>query len=286
MHSFPSELIQEILMNVPLDSSQDLINIALASKILLAPFILFSPVFATSHIRHQMKKERAEAVWRLLGGNGCIRCDCVWGAPKLLPNYQNALYKEVTRTKSTEKELPNFALHWASKRGHTHLVKLLLQDPDVQPQDLENRAFKAATHYGHFEIVKLLLGDSRVDPTVSCNYGFRFAAFEGHLEIVNLLLTDSRVDPSDHNNTAIAWACQRGHLEVVKVLLAHDRVDPLMNCNLALRLAVQNRHLDVIKLLMADERVLNNGMDIVSRVSPCSGVFFKNLLEATHNTHH
>ena len=76
------------------------------------------------------------------------------------------------------------------------------------------KLFNKACKYNHIEIVKLLLQDPRVDPCDKYNIT---------IIVVKLLLQDSRVDPSDHNNLAIRWASQNGHIEVVKLLLQDPR---------------------------------------------------------------
>ena len=42
------------------------------------------------------------------------------------------------------------------------MVKLLLQDPRVDPSDRNNGAIRLAHQNGHVEVVKLLLQDPRV----------------------------------------------------------------------------------------------------------------------------
>src|SRR3989304_5945772 len=70
--------------------------------------------------------------------------------------------------------------------------------------------FKCACKYDQIEVVKLLLQDPKVDPSDQNNYAIRLASRKGHVEVVKLLLQDSRVNPSDHNNEAIGRASNRG----------------------------------------------------------------------------
>ncbi len=57
----------------------------------------------------------------------------------------------------------NDAIRWASKNGHTEVVKLLLADDRVDPSSRDNSAIKLASSNSHSEVVKLLLADGRID---------------------------------------------------------------------------------------------------------------------------
>ena len=46
--------------------------------------------------------------------------------------------------------------NWASDKGHTEIVRLLLQDPRVNPADRNNKAIIWASENGHTKIVRLL----------------------------------------------------------------------------------------------------------------------------------
>jgi len=59
------------------------------------------------------------------------------------------------------------------------------------------------------KIVKLLLVDPRVDPNDQNSSAVRCAAFHGHAEVVKLLLADPKVDPSVFNNTAVRDAAKK-----------------------------------------------------------------------------
>ncbi len=149
----------------------------------------------------------------------------------------------------------NESIGWASIKGHTEIVKILLEDPRVDPSDRNNLAIRLASENGHIEIVKLLLKDPRVDPSDYNNYAIIYASTKGHAEIVKLLLADPRVDPSAENNLAIRWAVVNCHKEVVKLLLQDPRVDPSDGDNSAIKRASNNRHKEIVKLLLEDPRV-------------------------------
>jgi ankyrin repeat protein len=143
-------------------------------------------------------------------------------------------------------------------------LKLVNIDPAIDKR-LNGRgksAIRLASKNGHVEVVKLLLNDPRVDPSAENNYAIRLASENGHVEAVKLLLNDPRVDPSAENNDAIRWASKNGHAEVVKLLLNDPRIDPSDDNNDAIRCASWNGHSEVVKLLLNDSRVDQSGVNI------------------------
>jgi ankyrin repeat protein len=141
-------------------------------------------------------------------------------------------------------------------------VNWFLRNINNEPENLlliahKQNAFILAYEYGYHEVVKLLLQDPRVNPSDNSNSAIRYASDKGYLEIVKLLLQDPRVDPSDDGNQAIRWASYYGHLEVVKLLLKDSRVDPLADSNSAIINSCNRGHHEVVKLLLQDPRVKN-----------------------------
>ena len=61
----------------------------------------------------------------------------------------------------------------------------------------KQKLFTQACEYNQVEVVKLLLQDPRVDPSYQNNYAIILASENGHVEVVKLLLQDPRVDPND-----------------------------------------------------------------------------------------
>src|SRR3972149_203928 len=61
------------------------------------------------------------------------------------------------------------------------------------------KLFNKACKHNHIEIVKLLLQDSRVDPNDAHRSAFILASWNDHIEVVKLLLQDARVNPSDQH---------------------------------------------------------------------------------------
>ena len=57
---------------------------------------------------------------------------------------------------------PQISFITACRTGNLEAVKILLSDPDVNPQYCNNEPLEAALINRHFDIVKLLLNDKRV----------------------------------------------------------------------------------------------------------------------------
>ena len=145
-----------------------------------------------------------------------------------------------------------------SYTSYIEVVKLLLNDPLVDPSAYNNHAIRWASENGYTEIVKLLLNDPRVDPSDNDNHAIQLASKMGHTEVVRILLRASfgpRVDPSANNNCAIRWSCLQGHAEIVKLLLNDPRVKPN---NWDIKRACKNGHTEVVKLLLQTPCCLND----------------------------
>ena len=139
----------------------------------------------------------------------------------------------------------------AIRNGHVGTVRLLLNNPLVDPTAGSNFAFELACREGHLDIVRLLLADGRVNPAANNNDAIILASRQGHLDIVRLLLADARVNPADQNNTAFELACREGHLDVVRLLLADQRVNPISSYHIA----VTRMNQELIELLRQDLRI-------------------------------
>ena len=155
-------------------------------------------------------------------------------------------------------------LYVASLRGHTEIVKLLLNSgADVNAaEDHRGSALCAASNEGCTEIVKLLLNSGANVNVVHAQYGTALctASYAGNTEIVKLLLNNGAdVNAQDgFIGNALRAASLRGHTEIVKLLLnsgadvnAADRYD-----RNALYAASDRGHTEIVRLL------LNSGADV------------------------
>lgn len=164
----------------------------------------------------------------------------------------------------------------AARTGHTAVVKLLLDDSRVDPNNREHDDWwplLAAARAGHEDVVKLLLNDYRVDlgndyERVKIWSPLAEAARGGHHGIVKMLLKDGHIDPN--NGAANSWpplveAASHGREMVVRLLLNDSRVDPNnegKSLYSPLFWAVRGGHIAVAKLLITSgwvDPLLKNG---------------------------
>ena len=95
------------------------------------------------------------------------------------------------------------ALNWASGRGHSDVVKILLERADVNPD-------QGDTEYGQTPL--------------------SWAAERGHEEIVKMLLGREDINPNqadtEYGRAPLSWAAVKGHEGIVRIFLAREDVDP------------------------------------------------------------
>lgn len=151
-------------------------------------------------------------------------------------------------------EMDNYAIRWAANHGHTAVVALLLQDPRVNPTARYDSALHSAIQNRYTEIVKLLLSHPLVDPAANYNSAIQRAVLSNSPDTLHLLLQDPRVDPTIVNNKPIRMAAKSGYTSIVKLLLQDERVDPTAKNSETIRLAARYGHIYIVALLLQDGR--------------------------------
>jgi len=157
----------------------------------------------------------------------------------------------------------------ACRHGHLEVVKLLLEQPDIQV----NKATKQratplyiACQEGFDEIVKLLLNHPDVDinrPANEADTPLYIACQEGFEKVVAQLLQhpDIKINKADNEGTTPLYvAAEDGHVKVIELLVASSKLDinaaDLKGCT-PLWCAAQNGHIQVAKLLFASRTFVN-----------------------------
>ena len=111
----------------------------------------------------------------------------------------------------------------AMQSNDIEFVKRLLVNGSVEPEADHNYAIRWASAKGHAEIVELLLAYSTIDPTANNNYAIRVAAQANNVKIVKMLLADHRIDTTQllaqhiNNNALIDMMIKFGYASTAEV---------------------------------------------------------------------
>ena len=161
------------------------------------------------------------------------------------------------------------ALMWAVMNKHNMIVKLLLDQPDIDVNfkgaSKGLTALYIAASHANVEAMQLILATNSVDVNCEDSDGgtaLHTAVANGNFEAIQLLLAHPRVDVnhSDHEGFTALLLCTviEGHWKIMQLLLAH----PMMcvnhsdnTGNTALICAAFNGHEKSVQLLLEDSRV-------------------------------
>jgi len=180
-------------------------------------------------------------------------------------------------------------LIWAARCGHGELVKLLLREKNIQPDQQDTNYGRTplswAAENGHEDVVRLFLGlrlansgnlgrqwgkaprvagllfgRRYINPDCSSKSGrtpLSWAAEKGHEGIVKLLLERRDINPNTsdtiYGRTPLLWAAGTGHEEIVKLLLESRNVNPNISSKSGqtpLLWAAETGHEGIVKLLL------------------------------------
>ena len=176
----------------------------------------------------------------------------------------------------------SFALGIASSRGHTDLVRLLLQrEAGVDLQDGEGTSsLMEATSGGHLEICRLLLRyRAKVDLLDSKGWSaLMVAVVAGNVDLVLMLLErGAQINVQDRSGTSsLMLSCLAGYTRVTKILLGHGAEVNLQNSDgiTALMMSCYNGHTEIVELLInsdADISIMTSIGMTALRVSTDNG---------------
>ncbi|KAI9327991.1 hypothetical protein BDR26DRAFT_874663 [Obelidium mucronatum] len=251
------DILEHILVHLPIDAS--LITTALASKQMLAPFLLTSVAFARRHVRLQHQQSHL-GFWKFLETANLQ----VGNWPNLPVCYRIAIYREVLQEPAARESDVAKPRNWRTDDPLlAHKISTyLINDSSLVVTCNENRCIVYGTASNMVGFVRKCLTVAAVDPCVYDHYCIKASAQCGFMEIFKLLIADPRVDPNvglkETNGIEaipIIGAADSGHTEIVKILLSDPRVDPRINNGFALWLACRKGHVEIVRLFLADGRV-------------------------------
>ncbi|KAI9327992.1 hypothetical protein BDR26DRAFT_874665 [Obelidium mucronatum] len=252
------DILEHILVHLPIDAC--LTTTALASKQMLAPFLLASVAFARRHVRLQHQQSHL-GFWKFLE-----TANLQVGNWQDLPVcYRIAIYREVLQepasSSGSNEARPR---HWRIRDPLlAHKISTyLINDSSLVVTCNENRSIVYGTASNMVGFVRKCLTVATVDPCAYNHFCIKASAQCGFLETFKLLMADPRVDPNvglkETNGcepVPIIGAAVLGHSEIVKILLSDPRVDPRINDGFALWLACRKGHVEIVRLFLEDGRV-------------------------------
>lgn len=117
------------------------------------------------------------------------------------------------------------AISKAARRNKPMVLKFLLRDHRLDPNEEYGDAIYFMCKYGNEEIVKILLEDKRVDPTATCtpSNALDIAYYRGY-KIVEMLLKDGRCDPNVLGSKLWDILLEINKVELMEQILKDERV--------------------------------------------------------------
>jgi ankyrin repeat protein len=124
------------------------------------------------------------------------------------------------------------AVHWASERGHSGVIKFLYPCIWNGSSDRINTSpLISAVQFNHVDLVEFLLDIGQIDPDSRSAKGsgpLAVAVTREHVEMVKLLLGDARVQcnsEDDNGETAFFKAVRQERLDILQILINDARID-------------------------------------------------------------
>ena len=145
-------------------------------------------------------------------------------------------------------------LIWAARQGHEEVVRLLLRQKHIQPDQQDAKsgrtAFSWAAGNGCEAVVKLFLGPRFLNPE---SIGRRWGKVALAMDVLSFGRYVNPDRSCNNGRTPLSWAVDNGHEGIVKLLLDQQDVHPDRSNKFGetpLSLAAKNGHEGIVKLLL------------------------------------
>lgn len=189
----------------------------------------------------------------------------------------------------------DFCFKYAVTNSYENAVKLLLNNPNINPAMEKNYAIKTACKNGNIAIVEMLLIHDKINPGIDYNYPIKICVDNNQIDILKLLLADDRTDVTDAHNTAFILSIKLKHVEIMKIIMdcleekkknqkLEDELSPSSEAigltdellHEALIIACEYANLEIVKILY---NKLPNTAEQYNRINEilCSAVKYDNI---------
>ena len=153
-------------------------------------------------------------------------------------------------------------LIYAAGFGHTDIVKLLLEQPNININIVDHygiSALTAAAMHGHVDIMTILLQRPEIIINRQNNEGknpLPYAAKNGHSEAVRLLVNIPGLveEKIEENGEALYLAAENGHSEVVRLLVNIPWMVEEQG-EVAFISAIEEKHVKCVKILLSTGKI-------------------------------
>ncbi len=167
-------------------------------------------------------------------------------------------------------------VYYASRNGHTHLLKLLVEKYRCNVLYRSPRGttlLHIACLHGYEDMVIYLAKDHHLDASARTKHGstpLHLACIGGWAQIVQYLIENLGCDPKctgELDETPLHTACTKGHLAIMKYLIRVHYCNPNQPTRVAsggettLHLACQQGHLDIVRYLILEQHCDPNAKD-------------------------
>ena len=139
--------------------------------------------------------------------------------------------------------------------NNVEVLSALLEQPNIQLGREGVMALDIALDKGHSDIVRLLLNHDSFDPSQRDNSALVSASKLHDLPSIQKLMEDPRVQAKNQGTEYFIGAAASGQTDLVKELLNQPDLSPTAYSGMALQLAAANGYPDTVDVLLSDSRI-------------------------------
>ena len=157
-------------------------------------------------------------------------------------------------------------IHWAARRGHISIVRLLITEFNVDP-NVKNAHNSTPLHYaagGGYRDYGRMLPTEFANPNVIKFIDSPYTAEGRHTELARMLITEYGANPNAKNNLRfipLHYAARCGNTKLARMLITEFKADPNAKNiygSSPLHYAAENGHTALVRMLASEFQVKQN----------------------------